>query len=56
MADIKDVTAVIASALAEVNVSGELDVQMDGRQAVQVLDAMGEPVKVVVSVEPVEKG
>ncbi|MBY9063314.1 hypothetical protein K7957_10265 [Sphingomonas yunnanensis] len=37
MADIKDVTAVIASALAEVSLAGSLDVKMDGGESVEVL-------------------
>lgn len=55
MADIKDVSAVIASALAEVSIGGTLDVEMDGASKLVALDATGEPVEVVVTVTPVDR-
>lgn len=41
MADINDVSAVIASALAEVSVAGTLDVTMDGRHSLGSLGSTG---------------
>lgn len=47
MADINDVSTTIASALAEVGVSGQLDVQMEGSKAVTIVGEPGvEDVKV----------
>ena len=54
MADIKDVSTVIASALEEVSLSGKLDVHMDGHQKVVAIGDKGEQVEVKVQVELVE--
>jgi hypothetical protein len=55
MADIKDVSTVIASALSEISVNGTLDVEMDGDSEVVNLGTLpGDPVEVVVTVKPVE--
>lgn len=55
MADIKDMSTVIASALAEVSVNGTLDVEMDGDSKVVSLGSLsGEAVEVVVTVKPIE--
>ncbi|MDN4634140.1 hypothetical protein QCD71_21725 [Sphingomonas sp. PsM26] len=51
MADIKDVTAVVASALTEVNLGGSLDVMMDDGEVVEAIgEAGGDAVEVVVIV------
>jgi hypothetical protein len=51
MADIKDVTAVIASALTEVNLAGSLDVKMDGGESIEGLGVpSGDDVEVTVVV------
>lgn len=51
MADIKDVTAVVASALTEVSLAGSLDVQMDDGETVERIgDAGGDAVEVLVIV------
>ncbi|RYG85138.1 MAG: hypothetical protein EON59_12830 [Alphaproteobacteria bacterium] len=56
MADIKDVTAVIASALEEVSVTGTLDVSMEGGETVQSVGlATGDDVEVIVTVGPIER-
>ncbi len=52
MANLNDVTSVIASALAEVSMSGKLDVQMDGEEQVVVIGDKGEDVVVTVLVAP----
>jgi hypothetical protein len=58
MADIKDISTTIASALDEVGLTGKLDVDMDGKHAVApVGDVTGHPVKVrveVIDAEPAE--
>ena len=53
MADIKDISSVIASALGEVNVSGKLDVTMDGEERVVAIGDKGDQVTVTVAVQPV---
>lgn len=51
MADIKDVTAVIASALTEVSLAGSLDVKMDGGESIEGLGVpSGDDVEVTVVV------
>lgn len=56
MADIKDVSTVIASALREVNVNGTLDVEMDGESKVVELGQLsGEAVEVAVTIKSVEQ-
>jgi hypothetical protein len=51
VADIKDVTAVIASALTEVNLAGSLDVKMDGGESIEGLGVRsGDDVEVTVVV------
>ena len=53
MADINDVSAVIASALSEVSLTGTLDVSMDGAETVKTLgEAGGDDVEVIVIVKP----
>ena len=55
MADIKDVSTVIASALSEVSINGTLDVEMDGNSKVVELGALsGEAVEVTVTVKLIE--
>lgn len=55
MADIRDVSTVIASALSEISVNGILDVEMDGDSKVVSLGPLpGDPVEVVVTVKPIE--
>ena len=55
MADIKDVTAVIASALDEVSLTSTLDVKMDDGETVNALgDLGGEHVEVTVVVKRIE--
>lgn len=57
MADIKDVTAVIASALTEVSLAGSLDVKMDGGESIEVLNRHGgDDVEVTVVVSRVGEG
>ena len=54
MANIKDVSDVIQSALVEVGVDGTLHVEMDGQQRDKsVGDSRGQDVEVVVLVRPV---
>ena len=54
MADIRDVTAVIESALVEIGVNGTLDVAMDGGETVTAVGRpTGEDVEVVVTVKPI---
>ena len=54
MADIKDVTTVLVSALEEVNLSGKLGVRMDGAESAQpLMEARGDDVEVVVIVKRV---
>lgn len=56
MADIKDVSTVIASALSEVSVNGTLDVEMDGDSKIVKLGPLsGEAVAVVVTVTSIER-
>lgn len=56
MADIQDVSTVIASALSEVSINGTLDVEMDGDSKIVALDAAtGEAVEVVVTVTPIDR-
>lgn len=53
MADIIDLSTVIASALSEVSVNGTLDVEMDGENKVVAIGKhSGEDVEVVVTVTP----
>ena len=55
MADIADLSTVIASALSEVSVNGTLDVEMDGdNKFVKLGTQSGEAVEVIVTVTPIE--
>ena len=55
MADIKDVSAAVQSALIEIGVDGKLHVEMDGEQQDQpVGDDRGQDVQVIVTVVPVK--
>lgn len=51
MADIQDISTVIASALEEVSVSGKLDVIVDGEERVVSIGDKGDDVVVRVVVE-----
>lgn len=54
MADIKDVSAVIASALDEVSVAGTLDVSMDGSHTLGAVGhSNGDEVEITVVVKPI---
>ena len=54
MADIKDITTVLASALAEASVNGTLDVKMEGDNKITPLGELdGEGVEVIVTVKPI---
>ena len=54
MADIKDLSDVIQSALTEIGVDGKLHIEMDGEQRDKLVgDDRGQDVEVVVSVKPV---
>ena len=56
MADLKDVSTVIASALSEVSMHGTLDVEMDGESRVVTLGHVtGEDVDIVVTITPVDR-
>lgn len=51
MADIKDVSAVIASALSEVNLHGQVELRMDGEEVVEgIASPCGDDVEVLVEV------
>lgn len=53
MADINDVSAVIASALDEVSVAGTLDVSMDGSHTLGAVGhSNGDDVEITVVVKP----
>jgi ethanolamine utilization protein EutQ (cupin superfamily) len=57
MADIKDVSTTIESALNEVGLTGKLNVDMDGKHVVApVGDVTGHPVEVHVEVVDAEPG
>jgi cell division ATPase FtsA len=51
MADIKDVSQVLQSALAEIGVSGDLAVEMDGEQIERPLGHAGDALAVKVVIE-----
>jgi hypothetical protein len=56
LADIKDVSNVIAPALREVSVNGVLDIAMDGdSKAIEFGNHNGEAVEVAVTVKPMNE-
>lgn len=54
MADLNDIAEVLASALTEVNLSGELDVEMDGKEKIVAVGDKGDQAAVKVIIQTPE--